>query len=483
MEEDIRKRGMLYQFQHRFGKKWRKVWCVLLADSMHSAARLVLYEFRQASVNEGHSGKRPESKKVILMRDCIQIIECVAGECPKNCSTFQLETTNKLYTFAALELDLQSWITELCQLAFPLNQAESRLAGQGNVLHPPVRDHSSMEMKENSLYETATSARDFLVIVMETDAALRCKLYGEYILTPHNDCIFLKDHKTKQVILSWPYCFIRKFGQDRLSFSFEAGRRCQTGEGNFEFTTTNGDRIFKIVSDAIQSLPQSEKPKSKPKKAEKVEPVPQSMDDSCVYSTVHHTPVDSAGQDGMPSSGQKQHPIKKLTPTFRSLSLNSIEPPNKGLVRNINSCPSTSSSTPQVQEPVYASVSKPQGQNELKNDQKAHRQGIKDYIHQLGPLPDPLEDMTHFQGEDPDEAPPFDQLGLPVDLPLEDYIDEAIYAEPEDYNTKEQWNVTDVYDPLEEIEVEEEKCGEELEDYQPDGFSTYDNLMSGGKRL
>ncbi|KAL7846836.1 hypothetical protein SRHO_G00218160 [Serrasalmus rhombeus] len=478
MEEDNRKKGMLYQLQHRFGKKWKKVWCVLLADSMNSVARLVLYEFRQASVKEDHGGKRPETKKVILLRDCIQITESKSGECPKNCSTFQLETTNKIYTFAANEPDVRSWVAELCRLAFPLNQAESRLAGHGSVLHPPVRDPSSVEMKENSLYETAASARDFLVIAMDTEAAIRCKLYGEYFLTPHDDCILLKDCKTKQVILSWPYCFIRKFGQDRLSFSFEAGRRCQTGEGSFEFTTNNGESIFRIISDAIQNLPSAEKPANKPKNSKKADPAPQSMDDTCVYSTVNHTSSDCAGQDAMLSSGPKQRSIKKLTPNFRSLSLNSIEPPNKGQVRSINSCPSsTFSSTPQAQEPLYASVSKLRGQNESKNDQKARQHGIKDYIHELGPLPDPLESMTYSQ-EEPIETSQKDLLGL-----SEDYTAEAIYAEPEDYEARAPWEVTDAYNHPEEIEndIDDEKNGEEHEDYKPDGFSTYDNLMSTRK--
>ncbi|XP_072514455.1 docking protein 3 [Salminus brasiliensis] len=480
MDEDIRMRGMLYQYQHRFGKKWKKVWCVLSADSLNSAARLELYEFRQASLSEGLSGKRSEGKKVILLRDCVQIAEKECADCPKNCGTFQMETTSKLFTFAAQAQDVQSWVKELCRQAFPLNQAESRLAGQASVLHPPVRDHSSVEMKENSLYETASAARDFLVIAMGTDAALRCKLYGEYILTPQDDRILLKDHKTKKVILSWPYCFIRKFGQDKLSFSFEAGRRCETGEGNFEFTTNQGDRIFKIVSAAIQTLPQSEKPGSKPKPAEKVEPVPQSMEDTCVYSTVNHTPYESAGQEGRFSPGPKQRQIKKLTPTFRSLSLNAIEPPNKGQVRNINSCPSsTPSSTPHVQEPLYATVAKPRVP-EPKNDQKSHWQGINDYLHQLGPLPDPLEDVDYSPADETGEmlqddllAPSFDQS--------EDYIGESIYSEPKDYDGRAAWEASREYHLPEEILGSRgvENGGEE----QAEGFSTYDNLMSRGKRL
>ncbi|XP_066507658.1 docking protein 3 [Hoplias malabaricus] len=479
MEEDIRKKGMLYQYQHRFGKKWRKVWCVLLADSTHSVARLELYEFRQMSVSEGRSVKRTENKKVILLRDCVQISESESGECPKNCSAFQLETVNKLYTFAAQEPDVREWVRELCRLAFPLNQAESRLSGQTSVLHPSARDRSSVEMKENSLYETAASMRDFLVIAMGTEAAQRCNLYGDYILTPLDDRILLKDHKTRRVVLSWPYCFIRKFGQDRLSFSFEAGRRCETGEGSFEFTTTNGERIFKIVSDAIENLPLSERAGSKTRTEEKVKLFPPDEEDTGVYSTISPLPCDGTSQESLPPSLPKQQPSKKLTTTFRSLSLNSIEPPSKGQVRNINSCPSTTSSTaPAPEESLYASVSKPRV-NGMKNNPKNHWQAVKDNLQLLGPLPDPLENLPLPEIEEPRETSQNDDLSPPPD----DYIAEAIYAEPAELQATAFWEVAGGGHTQDTGGDKEAKNGGEDEEPQPEGFSTYDNLMTAGKRL
>lgn len=35
------------------------------------------------------------------------------------------------------------------------------------------------------------------------------------------------------------------------TFSFEAGRRCDSGEGNFEFDTKQGNLLFQAVEDAI----------------------------------------------------------------------------------------------------------------------------------------------------------------------------------------------------------------------------------------
>lgn len=61
------------------------------------------------------------------------------------------------------------------------------------------------------------AVRDFLVIAVATEAAIRCNLYGDYFLTPLQDCLILKDVKTKEVLFKWPYCYVRKFGQDTVS--------------------------------------------------------------------------------------------------------------------------------------------------------------------------------------------------------------------------------------------------------------------------
>ena len=45
----------------------------------------------------------------------------------------------------------------------------------------------------------------------------------------------------------WPLKYVRRYGRDRKLFSFEAGRRCPKGEGNFTFLTNKADQIFKLV--------------------------------------------------------------------------------------------------------------------------------------------------------------------------------------------------------------------------------------------
>ncbi|KAI6657964.1 Docking protein 3 [Oopsacas minuta] len=45
----------------------------------------------------------------------------------------------------------------------------------------------------------------------------------------------------------WPLKYVRRYGRDRKLFSFEAGRRCPRGEGNFTFLTNRAEEIFKLI--------------------------------------------------------------------------------------------------------------------------------------------------------------------------------------------------------------------------------------------
>lgn len=45
-------------------------------------------------------------------------------------------------------------------------------------------------------------------------------------------------HTRKRDAIRWPYLCLRRYGYDSNLFSFESGRRCQTGQG--ELTVTLG---------------------------------------------------------------------------------------------------------------------------------------------------------------------------------------------------------------------------------------------------
>lgn len=110
----------MYCFQ-----RWRKVWCVLVAEGRRSVARLELYEHKHSSFKQGSTKRKPDYKQVIRLRECIRISNCNMADCPKDCAAFLLETSDKLYVFAGLQSEVKDWISSLCQQAFPVGSVTS----------------------------------------------------------------------------------------------------------------------------------------------------------------------------------------------------------------------------------------------------------------------------------------------------------------------------------------------------------------------
>ncbi|XP_009953955.1 PREDICTED: docking protein 1-like, partial [Leptosomus discolor] len=92
----------------------------------------------------------------------------------------------------------------------------------------------------------------FWVTVQRTEAAERCELRGTYVLKAERDSLVLKDPRTNEILYVWPYRLLRRYGRDKVMFSFEAGRRCDSGPGNFTFETKQGNEIFRLVEASIR---------------------------------------------------------------------------------------------------------------------------------------------------------------------------------------------------------------------------------------
>ncbi|XP_021327921.2 docking protein 1 [Danio rerio] len=510
MEEDIRRKGMLYFHQQRFGKRWRKVWCVLVAEGRRSVARLELYEHKHSSFKQGTNKRKPDYKQVIRLRECIRISNCDMADCPKDCAAFLLETSDKLYVFAGLQSEVKDWISSLCQQAFRDVEAEQRSQRERCVCSEAPGTSHVREMQDNSLYDTAENVRDVLVIAVSTEAAVRCGLYGEYVLTPLQDCIVLKDLKSKQVLFKWPYCYVRKFGQDTLSFSFEAGRRCESGEGNFEFATHQGERLFNAVSAAIQNLPRPSE--TKPISLDQAEQTRAQETTAGTYNdTIGSQPYDFLLE------GKTQKPSKMLNPARRSFSLNSIEP-------QIESQEISDNFNPENQEPVYARVSKTQQKTTSPTNSQMHWQNLRTALQQSAFLtdafksdPDVLPDLPiSWDGYEETEISEdcIDFLGdsiqqLAINDALQTTSEEAIYADPQDVQDDAEWDVSGVYDEPEELMMANQRAhdganhlAEQDFFYSPDTsetqathspsdlaensdamFSIYDNFRLKGKRM
>uniref|UniRef100_A0A672H172 IRS-type PTB domain-containing protein n=1 Tax=Salarias fasciatus TaxID=181472 RepID=A0A672H172_SALFA len=168
-------------------------------------------------------GNDPLVTQVIRLADCIRVTELEVGGAPRDTGSFLVETTDKIYVFAADRRQLDDWTHTLCEVAFPVGT------------HTHAHTHTLC---------------DFRVCVRRTEASDRCGLRGDLILRADRDVLQLLD-QDRHVLLSWEYTHLRRFGRDRSSFSFEAGRRCVSGEGSFEFQTRRGNQLFQAVDAAI----------------------------------------------------------------------------------------------------------------------------------------------------------------------------------------------------------------------------------------
>lgn len=71
-------------------------------------------------------------------------------------------------------------------------------------------------MEDNSIYSSWQEVGEFPVVVQRTEAATRCQLKGPYLLRLGQDALQLSEPASPQALYTWPYCFLRKFGADKV---------------------------------------------------------------------------------------------------------------------------------------------------------------------------------------------------------------------------------------------------------------------------
>uniref|UniRef100_UPI0037E9966B docking protein 2 isoform X2 n=1 Tax=Semicossyphus pulcher TaxID=241346 RepID=UPI0037E9966B len=347
MEEDIRKQGMLYLQQQRFGKKWKRVWCVLFRESTCSISRLEFFECKDGGSiekNDKSLRKQQEHKKVIRLADCIRVSEVEMDGCPRDTGPFLIETTEKIYMFAAQRNQLEDWTHKLCEIAFPMSWTEHSVK-RGSLQRGNTVDEDE-GMEDNSLYSGRETMRDFKVCVRRTEASDRCRLKGDGVLRADSDALLLLD-KTGDVLYTWPYRFLRRFGRDKSTFSFEAGRRCNSGEGNFEFDTKQGNILFQAVEAAINlqriSLPHRQTSGG----GQAADGVYSVVTDPSNLQMCHHKDKESSSsspqqqQQHRPPLTRLEPPVDKTLTGVKSLTLDTRGLPvhRKHQVKMISSCP------------------------------------------------------------------------------------------------------------------------------------------------
>lgn len=116
-------------------------------------------------------------------------------------------------------------------------------------------ERSSIIEKDNDLYQLSYSDGEFSVNLLVSDTTIRCNLEPKmYSLAITATELQLKSLESFGVIAKWPYRYIRKYGYRHGKFTFEAGRKCETGEGVFRFDHYNPQEIFNCMSARMKSM-------------------------------------------------------------------------------------------------------------------------------------------------------------------------------------------------------------------------------------
>lgn len=92
--------------------------------------------------------------------------------------------------------------------------------------------------------------------LVSSDASERCGLKEQsYTLVITPDTLQLRESdENDTLLLTWPYRFIRRYGYRAGRFTFEAGRKCVSGEGVFHLEHSNQQEIFRCISSKMKNM-------------------------------------------------------------------------------------------------------------------------------------------------------------------------------------------------------------------------------------
>ncbi|KAK9878930.1 hypothetical protein WA026_003752 [Henosepilachna vigintioctopunctata] len=200
---------------------WQKKYCMLYKRSKFGLERIEIHN--RDSANQ-------TSFMTITLQGFIEII--TSG------STFAIVTKNGNHEFdAGTTTSLNEWVLALESVVFPDDCSKITSIEEDNDLYCP-------------------SGKDvFNVKLSSSPASVRCGLEAKhYILVLANDGVQLRKCDDNELLFTWPYCFIRRYGYKNGKFNFEAGRKCASGEGIFSLEYPDQQTIFRCFASKIKSM-------------------------------------------------------------------------------------------------------------------------------------------------------------------------------------------------------------------------------------
>lgn len=192
------------------------------------------YGIERLEICESKDDKNP---KIITLENCVKITQ----EPSTNLISI-VKKTATLTLNAINEDNLKEWVNALQNVAFR-NKNE-------------LNQNLSAIEEDNDLYCSSYGDGLFIVSLVPSEASIRCNIDPKcYLLQLTATELQLKTTcGSKNVISYWPYRFIRKYGYRDGKFTFEAGRKCSTGEGVFILDHTNPQDVFRCMSSKMKCM-------------------------------------------------------------------------------------------------------------------------------------------------------------------------------------------------------------------------------------
>lgn len=188
-------------------------YCLLFKASRHGIERL--------EIADSETDKNP---RIVTLENCVKI----TSEAPPANLIHIVTKTENVTVGTHGEEELKKWLSALQTVAFN----EKTTCGL---------NRSSAIEEDNDLYCSSYSDGIFTVKLIPSDTSIRCNLpMKPYRLALTTVELQLRSFEDESVIIAkWPYRFIRKYGYRDGNFTFEAGRKCETGEGIFRLDHAN----------------------------------------------------------------------------------------------------------------------------------------------------------------------------------------------------------------------------------------------------
>ncbi|KAJ8979447.1 hypothetical protein NQ317_006761 [Molorchus minor] len=196
-------------------KAWHQKHCLLFKSSKFGIERLEVYDDIDLT-------KDSKESKIITLKDCIKVYS-------KGPTTICITTNSATYEFATTtEQSMNDWLIAIQSVAFP----------------DEVSKTTCIE-EDNDLY-CSSGEETFNVKLVQSPASKRCGLENKkYLLVLTSTTLQLRNVADGgDLLFTWPYCYIRRYGYKGGKFTFEAGRMCESGEGTFLFEHLNQKDIF-----------------------------------------------------------------------------------------------------------------------------------------------------------------------------------------------------------------------------------------------